>query len=99
MDENDDSHEQRSAVGGGRTPSPDHRWAAPAPGRVKGMASPYETHPPRVRVGAGTAFKAGFFGALGVVASTLVLSIVLGVLALVLAAAGLFPAVARYFQG
>ena len=62
------------------------------------MAGPYQTHPPQVRVGAGTAFKAGFFGTLGVVVFTLVLAIVLGVIALVLAAVGLFPAVARYFQ-
>lgn len=67
-------------------------------GSVSGMANTYETLPPKVRMGAGTAFKAGFFGAFGVFVFWLVASIVLGVVTLVLAAVGLFPAVARYFQ-
>ncbi len=62
------------------------------------MANTYETVPPKVRVGAGAAFKAGFFGAFGVAVFYLSLSIVLGVLALVLAAVGFLPALARYFQ-
>jgi|tagenome__1003787_1003787.scaffolds.fasta_scaffold20540887_2 hypothetical protein len=47
--------------------------------------------PPRttVNVRAGTAFKLGFFGALGAFVLWLVVTIVLGVLGLILAAAGL----------
>lgn len=54
---------------------------------------------PRMRVGAGTAFKAGFFGALGVFVFNLLLTVVLGILALIAAAAGLLPFVSRYLGG
>lgn len=54
--------------------------------------------PPRARVSAGTAFKAGFFGAFGVVVFSLLLSLVTGVIALVLAALGVLPGVAQLFQ-
>jgi hypothetical protein len=53
---------------------------------------------PRARLSAGTAFKAGFFGAFGVVVFSLLLSLVVGVLALVLAALGVLPGVAQLFQ-
>lgn len=53
---------------------------------------------PRARLGAGAAFKAGFFGAFGVVVFALLLSLVLGVVALVLAALGVLPGVAQLFQ-
>jgi hypothetical protein len=53
---------------------------------------------PRSRISAGTAFKAGFFGAFGVVVFWLLLSLVLGVVALVLAALNVLPGVARVFQ-
>ena len=52
---------------------------------------------PRARLGAGTAFKAGFFGAFGVLVFSLLLSLVLGVVALVLAALGVLPGVAQLF--
>ncbi len=45
--------------------------------------------PPRVRVGAGTALKIGFFGALGATLFSLLLGVVLAVVTLVLAAGGL----------
>lgn len=53
---------------------------------------------PRPRLSAGVAFKAGFFGAFGVVAFSLLLSLVVGVVALVLAALGVLPGVAQLFQ-
>jgi hypothetical protein len=43
--------------------------------------------PQRVQIRAGTALKAGFFGALGVFLFYLIISVVLGVVALVLAVA------------
>lgn len=54
---------------------------------------------PRMRLGAGTAFKAGFFGALGVFVFYLLVTIVLGILALIGAAAGLLPFVSGLFGG
>ncbi|HEY0238984.1 MAG TPA: hypothetical protein VGC37_10070 [Friedmanniella sp.] len=53
---------------------------------------------PRARLSAGTAFKAGFFGAFGVVAFYLLLSLVIGVVVLVLAALNVLPGVAQRFQ-
>ena len=53
---------------------------------------------PPARVSAGTAFKAGFFGAFGVAVFYLLLSLVLGVLVLVLAAADVLPGVAQLFR-
>lgn len=53
---------------------------------------------PRPRLRAGTAFKAGFFGAFGVVVFSLLLSLVIGVIVLVLAALNVLPGVARLFQ-
>jgi hypothetical protein len=53
---------------------------------------------PRARMHAGTAFKAGFFGAFGVFVFSLALTLVAGVIALVLAALGVLPGVARAFQ-
>ena len=44
--------------------------------------------PEKVRIGAGTALKFGFFAAFGVLLFYLVLSIVLGVVALILALSG-----------
>jgi hypothetical protein len=63
-----------------------------------GMANEHGPLPPRVRLTAGTAFKAGFFGAFGVVAFWLLLSLVVVVVALVLAALGVLPGVAQLFQ-
>jgi hypothetical protein len=53
---------------------------------------------PRARLSAGAAFKAGFFGAFGVLVFSLLLSLVVGVVALVLAALNVLPGVARMFQ-
>ena len=62
------------------------------------MASEHGGGPGRVRLGAGTAFKAGFFAAFGIVVFALLLSLVAVVVALVLAALGKLPAVARLFE-
>ena len=48
---------------------------------------PSSQSPRKVQVAAGTALKAGFFGALGAFLFYLVISVVLGVVALVLAVA------------
>jgi hypothetical protein len=53
---------------------------------------------PRARLHAGTAFKAGFFGAFGVFVFSLALTLVVGVIALVLAALDVLPGVARAFR-
>ena len=56
------------------------------------MSDPYATtEPPRVRITAGTAFKLGFFGALGFFVFYLVISIVFGIFATIALAAGLLP--------
>jgi len=62
------------------------------------MAHEQAPLPPQSRLSAGTAFKAGFFGAFGVVVFWLLLTLVLGVVALVLAALDVLPGVARVFQ-
>ncbi len=56
------------------------------------MSDPYATtEPPKVRITAGTAFKLGFFGALGFFVFYLVISIVFGIFATIALAAGLLP--------
>lgn len=65
---------------------------------MTGMSNEQGPPPTRSRVSAGTAFKAGFFGAFGVVVFYLLLSLVVGVVALVLAAFGVLPGVAQLFQ-
>jgi hypothetical protein len=62
------------------------------------MASSYDPIPGKVRLGAGTAFKAGFFGALGVFVFYLLLTVVLGIVALIVAALGFLPVVGRLFE-
>jgi hypothetical protein len=52
------------------------------------MSTEYIAAPEKVRIGAGTALKFGFFAAFGVLLFYLVLSIVLGVLAFILAISG-----------
>jgi hypothetical protein len=52
-----------------------------------------------VNLSAGTAFKIGFFGALGAFVLWLIVSIVVGVIGLILAAAGLFTGVLSQFHG
>ena len=52
------------------------------------MTTQYTSQPPqRVQIRVGTALKVGFFGALGVFLCYLIISVVLGVVALVLAVA------------
>ncbi len=55
------------------------------------------TATPKVALTAGSAFTFGFFGALGVFVFYLVVTVVLTVVALVLAAAGLLDWVLPYF--
>jgi hypothetical protein len=62
------------------------------------MANEQGQPSPRPRLPAGTAFKAGFFAAFGVFVFVLALSVVLGVLALVLAALEVLPGVAQAFR-
>ncbi|MBA3529177.1 MAG: hypothetical protein H0T91_07720 [Propionibacteriaceae bacterium] len=52
------------------------------------MSNQYSSGPQQVRVSAGTAVKIGFFGALGALLFSLIVSIILGIIALVLAAVG-----------
>ena len=52
------------------------------------MSTEYVAASEKVRIGAGTALKFGFFAAFGVLLFYLVLSIVLGVAAVILAASG-----------
>ena len=54
------------------------------------MTTEYYTPSEKVRVGAGTALKFGFFAAFGVFLFYVILSVVLGIVALLLGAAGLF---------
>ena len=62
------------------------------------MANEHVPSAPRARLSAGTAFKAGFFGAFGVVVFYLVLAVVVGVVLLVLAATDVLPGVAQVFR-
>jgi hypothetical protein len=54
------------------------------------MTTQYLAESERVRIGAGTALKFGFFAAFGVFLFYLILSVVLGVVAVLLAASGMF---------
>ena len=59
---------------------------------VKPMSDPYATtEPPKVRITAGTAFKLGFFGALGIFVFYLIVSIVFGIFAAIALVAGVLP--------
>lgn len=53
------------------------------------MSIDYPPATQRVLIGAGTAIKIGFFGAFGALLFWIVLSIVFGIIALILLAAGL----------
>ena len=59
---------------------------------------PTSTAPPKVALTAGSAFKFGFFGALGVFVFYLIVSVILGVLALVALAAGSFSYLEPYLR-
>ncbi len=52
------------------------------------MSNSYGVAPEKVRIGAGTALKFGFFAAFGIFLFYLMLSVILGVVAIFLAAAG-----------
>lgn len=54
------------------------------------MTTDYVTMPDKVRIGAGTALKFGFFAAFGVFLFYVILSVLLGIVALLLGVAGLF---------
>jgi hypothetical protein len=54
------------------------------------MTTEYVTTSDKVRIGAGTALKFGFFAAFGVFLFYVILSVILGIVALLLGAAGLF---------
>jgi hypothetical protein len=55
------------------------------------MTTEYYTASDKVRIGAGTALKFGFFAAFGVFLFYVILSVLLGAVALLLAAVGAFP--------
>jgi hypothetical protein len=55
------------------------------------MTTEYYTTSDKVRIGAGTALKFGFFAALGVFLFYVILSVVLGAVAVLLAAIGALP--------
>lgn len=61
--------------------------------------SSYVTDPPKVRITAATAFKLGFFGALGIFVFYLIISVVFGILAAIALAAGLLPNLPSLLQG
>jgi hypothetical protein len=54
------------------------------------MTTEYVTTSDKVRIGAGTALKFGFFAAFGVFLFYVILSVIVGIAALLLGAAGLF---------
>jgi hypothetical protein len=63
------------------------------------MSNSYATtDPPKVRITAGTAFKLGFFGALGIFVFYLVVSIVFGIIAVIALAAGMLPNLSQLLQ-
>ena len=55
--------------------------------------------PPKVRITAGTAFKLGFFGALGLFVFYLIISVIFGIFAAIALAAGLLPTLPELLQG
>ena len=63
------------------------------------MSNPYVNEPAKLRIGAGTAFKFGFFGALGLFVFYLLVSVIFGIVAVVLLGAGLWPELSGLIQG
>ena len=61
------------------------------------MSNQYAPVPDKIRIGAGTAFKFGFFGALGAFLCSLILYAILGIIALLLFAAGTLPSWSQLF--
>ena len=72
--------------------------SAPVPSDHEQQPVPDLDIPPKVALTAGSAFKFGFFGALGVFVFYLIVSIILGVVALVLLAAGSFTFLEPYLR-
>jgi hypothetical protein len=62
------------------------------------MSNSYTTDPPKVLITAGTAFKLGFFGALGIFVFYLIVSIVFGILAVIALAVGVLPNLPQLLQ-
>ncbi len=67
------------------------------------MSNSYLIEPPadspKLRITAGSAFKLGFFGALGLFVFYLILSIIFGIVAAIALAAGLLPTLPQLLQG
>ena len=67
------------------------------------MSNSYPVEPPadlpKVRITAGSAFKLGFFGALGLFVFYLIISVIFGIVAAVALAAGLLPSLPQLLQG
>jgi hypothetical protein len=55
------------------------------------MSNDFDSPTPTVTIGAGTAFKLGFFGALGVIALYLIFAVIAGVVGAVLFVLGGLP--------
>ena len=67
------------------------------------MSNSYPIEPPaessRLRITAGSAFKLGFFGALGLFVFYLIISVIFGIVAALALAAGLLPTLPQLLQG
>ena len=63
------------------------------------MSNSYATTDlPKVKITAGTAFKLGFFGALGIFVFYLIVSIIFGIFAVIALAAGILPNLSQLMQ-
>jgi phage shock protein PspC (stress-responsive transcriptional regulator) len=67
-----------------------YRLSTGVAGTVGHMTTQYVVPPEKVRIGAGTALKFGFFAAFGIFLFYLILSVILGTVAILLASAGAF---------
>jgi hypothetical protein len=67
-----------------------YRLSIGVAGTVGHMTTQYVVPPEKVRIGAGTALKFGFFAAFGIFLFYLILSVILGTVAILLASAGAF---------
>ncbi len=54
---------------------------------------------PKLRITAGSAFKLGFFGALGLFVFYLIISVIFGIIAVIALAAGFLPSLPPFLQG
>lgn len=62
------------------------------------MSNQYAPVSEKFKIGAGTAFKVGFFATLGAFVCAIIMYAILGIIALVLFAAGSLPFLSRYFN-